>query len=126
MNISEDEAISIFSHSSVLPPILGGNKTSKSEIGTLPSYEKWREKKTQSGLAFEIEKFLPLVQSDVTSIIRVQYRSHSTLSALADRLLLKAIDFVNQFVRWVDDTYLLLQAGGNPKDDCWWIVTRVC
>ena len=40
MNISEDEALTIYSHSSVLPPIFGGKKTEKSEIGTFPTCSK--------------------------------------------------------------------------------------
>mmetsp|Transcript_20683 Transcript_20683/g.30304 ORF Transcript_20683/g.30304 Transcript_20683/m.30304 type:complete len:733 (-) Transcript_20683:5335-7533(-) len=125
MNLSEDEALTIYSHSAVLPPIFGGRKTEKSEIGTLPTYNKWRNKTTQTGLAYDIERYLTLVQSDVSAIIREQYLPFAQVSSLADRMLLKAVDFVSQFMRWVDDTYALLVGGGNTAVDCWWLLTRV-
>ena len=77
------------------------------------------------GLAYDMERYLSLVQSDVSAIIREQYSSFHLLSSLADRMLLKSVDFVSQFIRWVDDTYSLLVAGGNTATDCWWLLTRV-
>ena len=40
-------------------------------------------------------------------------------------MTLKAIGFISTLVRWIDDTYELLLAGGNVKEDVWWITTRV-
>ena len=125
LDLSEDEALVVFSHTSVMPPLFGGKRSEKTEIGNLPTYAKWRTKSTQTGVAFDMEKYLSMVQGDVESIIREQYGHLQELSAIANRMLIKSIDFVSQFIRWIDDTYAILLAGGNPSGDCWWLITRV-
>ena len=125
LKISEPEARVIYSHTSMLPCLFTGDPSDKSEIGTLPKYSKWRHKSTQTGLAYSIEKFLPSVQRKVSLLINQRYGTSRVLGIVAKDMLMKSIDFLNHLVRWVDDTYSLLTAGGNTAEDCWWIVTRV-
>ena len=125
LKLSEPEARVIYSHASMLPCLFTGDPTDKSEIGTLPKYSKWRNKSNQTGLAYSIEKFLPSVQRKGTLLINQRYGSSRVLGIVAKEMLIKSIDFITQLVRWVDDTYSLLTAGGNTAEYCWWIVTRV-
>ena len=40
-------------------------------------------------------------------------------------MALGLVEFVSALVRWVDDTYQYLLAGGNFNEYVWWITTRV-
>ena len=61
---------------------------------------------------------------DIKLIIAEQYQCHSSLKALDMEMALRLVEFVSALVRWVDDTYESLLAGGNVKEDVWWITTR--
>ena len=54
LNISEDEAITVYTFYIVSPGLFEGKRSTKSEIGTLPDYTKRRKKSLQMGLVYEI------------------------------------------------------------------------
>ena len=53
LNMSEDEAITVYTFSVVVPSLLGGKRTNKSEIAYLPKYGKWRDKSFQKDLSHD-------------------------------------------------------------------------
>ena len=125
LNISEDEAITVYTFSIVAPGLFGGKRSTKSDIGPFPDYTKWRNKSLQTDLGYDIEKILYPVHQDTKMIITVQYNSYPPLRALATKMTLKAVGFISALVRWIGDTYELLLLGGNVKDDVRWITTQV-
>ena len=50
-------------------------------------------------------------------IITMQYQYYPPLRALATEMELKVIKFISAIVRWIENTYKLLLAGGNVKGD---------
>jgi hypothetical protein len=125
LNLSEDEALSLYTHSFILPTMFGGKATAKSSLGGLQSYKDWRSKSTLFGLAYDIKNHMTLVEQEIKAIIDEQYSSLPYLKALALEVSLMAKSFVMDLVRWVDDTYSQLVDSGNPADDVLWIITRV-
>ena len=57
-------------------------------------------------------------------IIMEQYQRPPSLKALDTEMALRSVEFVSYLVRWVDDTYESLLAGGNAKEGVWCITTR--
>ena len=49
LNMSEDEAITVYTFSIVISGLFGGKRSTKSYIGPLPEYAKWRSKSLQTG-----------------------------------------------------------------------------
>ena len=125
LKMLEDEAIAMYTFSVVVPRLLGRNITTKSDIYYLPTYGKCRNNSLQTCLGYDLEKILDLVQRDIKLIIAEQYHRHPSLKALATEMALRSVEFVFALVRWVDGTYYSLLAGGNIKEDVWWITTRV-
>ena len=123
LNLSEGEAMAIHTHSGLLPPIFGGKRTTSSEIGSLPAYVKWRNKSNMTGLAYDMEKNLPMVERDIKAVIQLHYEGD--LAIMATKMLDVSISFISRFILWVDDTQSVLVAGGNQTSDVWWILTRV-
>ena len=116
LNLSEDEAMAIHTHSGLLPPIFGGKrKTSSSEIGSLPAYVKFRNKSNMTGLAYNMEKNLPMVERDIKVVIQLHYQGD--LAIMATKMLDVSISFIGRFIQWVDDTQSVLVAGGNQTSD---------
>ena len=62
---------------------------------------------------------------DTKSITAEQYHRHLSPKALDTGMDLSLVNFVSNLVRWVDDTYEYLLAGGNSKEYVWSITTRV-
>ena len=58
LNIPEDEAITIYTLSVVVPSLFCVKITTKLDIAYLPTYEKWRDKSLQIGLVYDLEKML--------------------------------------------------------------------
>ena len=82
LNISEDESITVYTLSIVAPSLFGGKRSTKSDIGPLPDYTKWRNKCLQTGLVYDIEKMLDPVHQDIKIIVTMQYKSYPPLRAL--------------------------------------------
>ncbi len=87
INLSEDEALVLFSFQASVPPLFGGTKSDKSDIELLQKYLDWRDKGTQSGLGYEIDSRLTSITSAVRSIISLKYRDYPELRILAKRIL---------------------------------------
>ena len=101
----EDETITVYTLSILSPVLFGGKWSTKSDIGPLSDYDKWRNKYLQTCLGYDIEKFLGPVYRDIRMIIDVQYQPYPPLRALATEMALKAVEFISSLVRWIDDTY---------------------
>ena len=56
--MSEYEAIIVYTFSIVAPGLFGGKLSTKSDIGPLPDYTKWRNKSFQTGLGYYIKEML--------------------------------------------------------------------
>ena len=126
LQISENEAFAIHTHSSILPAIFNSGKaTKKSEIGPLQAFKSWRIKGTQFGLAYSIEKYLPLVEKDVRAIIDHEYGNFPELKNKAREMAMESKACINVIISWVDDTHTELIDAGNPPDNVWWIITWV-
>ena len=125
LSLSEAEATSFYSFTITAPAPFHGKKSKKSDIPSLDTPEKWKNKKLMIGAGYDMEKMLEQVHQEVRLIIELAYQDFPALSALANTILLKSIEFAASFVRWTDDTYESLTAGGNLKDDVWWITTKV-
>ncbi len=125
INLSEDEALVLFSFQASVPPLFGGTKSDKSDIELLQKYSDWRDKGTQSGLGYEIDSRLTSITSAVRSIISLKYRKFPELRILAERILTTAVSFVTSFVVWIDASYDLMVAGGNTSADVWNLTSKV-
>ena len=125
LNLSEDEATAFYSFTVTAPAPFHGKKNKKSDIPALDTAEKWKNKKLLIGVGYEIERTLDQVHQDIALIIELAYNEFPTIAALANVILLKSVEFVSAFVRWTDDTFESLTAGGNLKEDVWWITTKV-
>ena len=126
LKISENEAFAIHTHSSILPAIFSSGKaTEKSEIGPLQTFKAWRIKGTQFGMAYNIEKYLPLVEKDIRAVIDHEYGNYPELKNKAREMSMESKAFISALISWVDDTHTELTDAGNPAEDVWWIITRV-
>ena len=125
LNLSEAEATSFYSFTVTAPAPFQGKRSKKSDIPSLDTPEKWKNKKLLIGVGYDMEKMLDQVHQEVALIIEIAYQDHPALAALANSILLKSVEFAASFVRWTDDTYENLTAGGNLKEDVWWITTKV-
>ena len=67
-NMSEDEAITVYTLSIFDLGLFGGKRFTRSDIGTLPDYTKERDKSLQIDLGYDIEK-------SWTQSIRISRRS---------------------------------------------------
>ena len=79
----------------------------------------------QIGLGYELEKMLDTLHQYTKLIITNKYQHHLSLKALSKEMALRLIEFFSALVCWFDDTYESLIAGGNVKEDVWWITSRV-
>ena len=123
LKMQEDEAIIVYTFQVVVPSLFGGKRTTKSDISYLPKYEKWRDKILNIGLGYELEKMLYLIHCDIKLIPAEKYQRHPYLKVLATEMSLRQVQFVSALIRWVDGTYESFLAGGNVKEDVWWITT---
>ena len=64
LKISEDEAISVYTLSVVVPSLFGVKRTTKLDITYLPTYGKWRDKSLQTGLGYDLDMMLDLAHRD--------------------------------------------------------------
>ena len=99
LNMSEDGAITVYTFSVVVPSLLWGKRTIKSEIAYLPTYGKWRDNIFQTGLVYDLQKMLDPVHRDIKSIIAVQYQRHPYLKGLATDIAIRLVEFVSALVR---------------------------
>ena len=125
MNMSEDEAINVYTFLVVAPRLFGGKRTTKSDIDYITTYGKWRYKSFQTGFSYDLDNMLDPLHRDIKLIIAEQYQNHPSLKALDIDIALSLVEFVSDLVRWVDYTYNSLLAVGNVKEYVWWITTRV-
>ena len=58
LNMSEDEAINVYTFLVVFSRLFGGKRTTKLDIAYFPTYGKWRDKSLQTGLGYDLEKML--------------------------------------------------------------------
>ena len=58
LSMSEDESITVYTFSIVVPGLFGVKHSTKSDIGPLPDYTKWCNKSLHMGLGYDIEKML--------------------------------------------------------------------
>ena len=113
LNLPEAEATSFYSFTVTAPAPFQGKKSKKSDIPSLDTPEKWKNKKLMIGVGYNMEKMLEQVHQEVALIIEISYQDYPSLSALANAILLKSVEFASSFIRWTDDTYKNLTAGGN-------------
>ena len=73
LNMSEYEAITVYTFSIVDPGLFGGKRSTNSYIRPLTDYAKWRNKSLYTGLGYNIEKILDPVNQDTKMIILMQY-----------------------------------------------------
>ena len=114
--MSEDESITAYTLSIVSPGLFGGKRSTKSDIGPLPDYAKWRNNYFQTGLGYDIEKILDPIHRDIKIIIAMKYQPSPPLRAMATEMALKTVKFISILVRWIDDTYESLLVGVNMKE----------
>ena len=125
LNLSEDEATVFYSFTITAPAPFHSKKNKKSDILALDTAEKWKNKKLLIGVGYEIERAMDQVHQDIYLIIELAYNEFPSIAALANVIVLKSVEFVSACVRWMDDTFESLTAGGNLKEDVWWITTKV-
>ena len=104
LNMSEDEAITVYTFSIFTPGLFGVKRSTKSEIRPLPDYAKWHNKSLQTGLGFDIDKMLDPVHQDINMIIAIQYHTYLPLRALATEMAFKAVEFISSLFMWIYDT----------------------
>ena len=105
LKMSEDEANTVYNFSLVVPILLGGKITTKSEITYLSTYGKCIDTILQTVLGYDLEKMLDPVHRDINLIITEQYQRHPFLKVLATEMDHRSVEFISDLVRWVDDTY---------------------
>ena len=125
LNLSEAEATSFYSFTVIAPTPFHGKKSKKSDIPLLNTPEKWKSKKLMIGVGYDMEKMLEQVHQEISLIIELAYQDFPALSSLANTILLQSIEFTASFVCWTDDTNESLTAGGNLKDDVWWVMRSI-
>ena len=125
VELSENEAMVVYSFLGEAPPIFGGDKSEKSDIHLLSSYSKWRIKGKQSGLGYEIQNKLKGVEREVKQLIQLTFRKCPELALLARSILSTSLEFVHKLVEWIDSTYEVLVEGGNTPPDVWSLITKV-
>ena len=125
VELSENEAIVIYSFLDEAPPLFGGDKSEKSDIHSLPSYVKWRNKGKQSGLGYELQYKLKGVEREVKQLIQLSFKEFPELALLARSVLSSSLEFIHKLVEWVDSTYEVLVEGGNTSQDVWSLITKV-
>ena len=69
LQMSEEEAITIYNLSVVVPSLFGGIITTKSDIAYLLTYGRWIDKSLQTSLGYDFEKMLDPVHCDIKLII---------------------------------------------------------
>ena len=80
LNMSEDEAITVYTFYIVAPGFFGGKCSTKSNISPFSNYTKWHNKYLQMGLGYDIEKMLEPVHQDINMIIKMKYQSYPPLN----------------------------------------------
>ena len=123
--MNEDEAIVGYTFRSPVPSYFGGKKTEKTYIPKLPDYSKWRTSDLQYGFAVDAETYVYQVRDNVRTMIRLAYEDFPELLVLAMRVFESAITFLSSLIRYVDETYANLKAGGNSAQDVWQLMTKV-
>ena len=84
LNISEDEAITVYTFSVVVSSLFAGKRTTKSDIAYLLTYGRWIDKSLQTSLGYDFEKMLDPVHCDIKLIILEQY--HLCIQCLEGRV----------------------------------------
>ena len=125
VELSENEAIVLYSFLDEAPPMFGGDKSEKTDIQSLPTYGKWRNKAKQSGLGYEVQTKMKSVEREIKELISLSFKRHRELSLLAKSVLAMSLEFINKLVEWVDSTYEVLIEGGNSTYDIWNLITKV-
>jgi len=125
LHITEDEAVVEFTFKAPVPSYFGGKKSEKSYIQKLPDYTSWRSENRKHGFAAEVDTYLPQVRSDVRTIIDNAYGDYPDLHSLARNVFDSSENLLNALVRYVDDTYKSLVAGGNGRADIWHLLTKI-
>ena len=125
VELSENEAMVVYSFLGEAPPIFGGDKSEKSDIQLLSAYTKWRIKGKQSGLGYEIQNKLKGVEREVKQLIQLSFRKCPELALLARSILSTSLEFIHKLVEWIDSTYEVLVEGGNTPQDVWSLITKV-
>ena len=105
LKMSEDESITVYTLSVVVPSLFGGKRTTKSDIAYLPTYGNWRDKSLHTGLVYDLKKMLDPINQDIKLIISEQYQRHPSLKAMATETAFISVDFFSALVHLVDDTY---------------------
>ena len=129
LDLTVAEAVVVYSHSSLVPPIFGTvvEGHASTSLSKLPNYKAWRNRSEMTGLAYTIEKSLSQVHKEISSIISqtIQGSRASELKNLATTMVLNSQSFVTSLIRWVDETHEHLVDGGSPPEAVWLIITRV-
>lgn len=125
VELSDNEAIVFYSFVNEAPPMLGGDKSDKSDIHALPTYVKWRNKAKQSGLGFEIQNKMKVVEREIKELITLSFKGHRDLILLSKDVLSTSLEFISKLVDWIDATYEVLVEGGNTAQDVWSLITKV-
>ena len=69
LNMSEDEAITVYTFSIVVLGLFVGKRSTKSDMGHFPDYTKWCNESLQTDLGYYIEKMLDPVHQDIKMTI---------------------------------------------------------
>ena len=119
LQMSEEEAITIYNLSVVVPSLFGGIITTKSDIAYLPTYVNWRYKSLWTGLVYDLEKILDTVHRYIKLFIGDKYQRHLALKSLATEMDLRLVEFVLVLFCCVDDKYMSLSLlEENPSKMC--------
>ena len=86
------------------PSLFVGKRTTKSDINYPPTYGKWRDKISQTGFGYDLEKLLDPVHQDIKLIIAEKYQRHPSHKSLDTEMDLMLVEFVSALACWVDDT----------------------
>jgi hypothetical protein len=124
LNQSEDEFIMCHVFSHLVPPYLGSGRTKTTHLSGMASRLTWKDEKNKTGMFYDINKYLPVVISEIKTIIKLQY-ARTPLEDLAKDLVDNSKELIKAISYWVEDTYTELVSSGNAEAEVWLVLTRI-
>ena len=70
-------------------------------------------------MAYNIEKYLPLVEKDIRAVIDHEYGNDPELKNKAREMSMEPKTFISALISWVNDRHTELTDAGNPAEDVW-------
>ena len=124
LNQSEDEFIMCHVFSHLVPPYLGSGRSKTSHLNGISSRSAWKDEKAQTGMWYDLNKYLPVVLQEVKTIIKLQY-GRTPLEILAKEVVENSKELIKAISYWVEDSYTELVTSGNSESDVWLVLTRI-